>query len=148
MADSSTILLTSNQAGDEIKIDLSVLEVILAIAAEKVDGVAAMRGSLKSGLNWVLGRQDRGKGVAVSVNQDHKIVADVYAYFDAGVNVPKVAAKIQEKLAGQLSQMTDLTLTTINVHVVGLIFPDEKAHVTKVEEDKKELFPESEKDGE
>ncbi|APT14537.1 Asp23/Gls24 family envelope stress response protein [Lactobacillus jensenii] len=148
MADSSTILLTSNQAGDEIKIDLSVLEVILAIAAEKVDGVAAMRGSLKSGLNWVLGRQDRGKGVAVSVNQDHKIVADVYAYFDAGVNVPKVAAKIQEKLAGQLSQMTDLTLTTVNVHVVGLIFPDEKAHVTKVEEDKKELFPESEKDGE
>lgn len=147
MADSSTILLTSNQAGDEIKIDLSVLEVILAIAAEKVDGVAAMRGSLKSGLNWVLGRQDRGKGVAVSVNQDHKIVADVYAYFDAGVNVPKVAAKIQEKLAGQLSQMTDLTLTTVNVHVVGLIFPDEKAHVTKVEEDKKELFPESEKDG-
>lgn len=148
MADSSTILLTSNQAGDELKIDLSVLEVILAIAAEKVDGVAAMRGSLKSGLNWVLGRQDRGKGVAVSVNQDHKIVADVYAYFDAGVNVPKVAAKIQEKLAGQLSQMTDLTLTTVNVHVVGLIFPDEKAHVTKVEEDKKELFPESEKDGE
>lgn len=148
MADSSTILLTSNQAGDEIKIDLSVLEVILAIAAEKVDGVAAMRGSLKSGLNWVLGRQDRGKGVAVSVDQDHKIVADVYAYFDAGVNVPKVAAKIQEKLAGQLSQMTDLTLTTVNVHVVGLIFPDEKAHVTKVEEDKKELFPESEKDGE
>lgn len=147
MADSSTILLTSNQAGDEIKIDLSVLEVILAIAAEKVDGVAAMRGSLKSGLNWVLGRQDRDKGVAVSVNQDHKIVADVYAYFDAGVNVPKVAAKIQEKLAGQLSQMTDLTLTTVNVHVVGLIFPDEKAHVTKVEEDKKELFPESEKDG-
>ncbi|MCZ3621410.1 Asp23/Gls24 family envelope stress response protein [Lactobacillus mulieris] len=148
MADSSTILLTSNQTGDEIKIDLSVLEVILAIAAEKVDGVAAMRGSLKSGLNWVLGRQDRGKGVAVSVDQDHKIIADVYAYFDAGVNVPKVAAKIQEKLAGQLSQMTDLTLTTVNVHVVGLIFPDEKAHVTKVEEDKKELFPESEKDGE
>lgn len=148
MADSSTILLTSNQTGDEIKIDLSVLEVILAIAAEKVDGVAAMRGSLKSGLNWVLGRQDRGKGVAVSVDQNHEIIADVYAYFDAGVNVPKVAAKIQEKLAGQLSQMTDLTLTTVNVHVVGLIFQDEKAHVTKVEEDKKELFPESEKDGE
>lgn len=148
MADSSTILLTSNQTGDEIKIDLSVLEVILAIAAEKVDGVAAMRGSLKSGLNWVLGRQYRGKGVAVSVDQNHEIIADVYAYFDAGVNVPKVAAKIQEKLAGQLSQMTDLTLTTVNVHVVGLIFPDEKAHVTKVEEDKKELFPESEKDGE
>lgn len=148
MADSSTILLTSNQTGDEIKIDLSVLEVILAIAAEKVDGVAAMRGSIKSGLNWVLGRQDRGKGVAVSVDQNHEIIADVYAYFDAGVNVPKVAAKIQEKLAGQLSQMTDLTLTTVNVHVVGLIFPDEKAHVTKVEEDKKELFPESEKDGE
>ncbi|KRL63963.1 Asp23/Gls24 family envelope stress response protein [Lactobacillus psittaci] len=147
MAESSTILLTSNDAGDEIKIDLSVLEIILAIAAQKVDGVAAMRGSLKSGLNWVLGREDRGKGVAVSVDHDQNLVADVYSYFDSGVNVPQVAAKIQASLSKQITQMTDLKLSQINIHVVGLVFPEEKAQLDG-EKDQKELFPKSEKDGE
>ena len=58
MADSSKILLSGEENSEQIKIDPSVLEVILGIAAEKVDGVAGMRGSLKSGLNWVFGRED------------------------------------------------------------------------------------------
>ncbi|MCT7697901.1 MAG: Asp23/Gls24 family envelope stress response protein, partial [Lactobacillus crispatus] len=57
MADSSKILLSGEENSEQIKIDPSVLEVILGIAAEKVDGVAGMRGSLKSGLNWVFGRE-------------------------------------------------------------------------------------------
>ena len=78
MADSSKILLSGEENSEQIKIDPSVLEVILGIAAEKVDGVAGMRGSLRSGLNWVLGREDHGKGVNVKVDEDNKLVADVY----------------------------------------------------------------------
>ena len=44
MADNSTILLSSNDKGDETRVDLGVLEVILGIAARKVDGVSEMRG--------------------------------------------------------------------------------------------------------
>ncbi|NLD06832.1 MAG: Asp23/Gls24 family envelope stress response protein, partial [Lactobacillus sp.] len=40
MADSSKILLSGEENSEQIKIDPSVLEVILGIAAEKVDGVA------------------------------------------------------------------------------------------------------------
>lgn len=126
MADNSTIILTSDDKGDQIKIDVNVLEVLLGIAAQKIDGVAAMRSNIRSGWNWVLGRTDRGKGVEIKVGKDGNIVADVYAYFDAGVNVPDVAATIQKKLSAQLTQMTDLKLTKVNVHVVGLIFPEDK----------------------
>lgn len=35
MADNSTILLSSNDKGDETRVDLGVLEVILGIAARK-----------------------------------------------------------------------------------------------------------------
>ena len=122
MADNSTIVLSGNDEGDQIKIDLQVLEVILGISAQKVDGVAGMRGGLKSGLSRVFGREDRGKGVAVSVDEDGELTADVYVYLKYGVNVPAVAGKI---------------------HVVGLVFPEDEKNF---EDAGQPLFPDQEED--
>ena len=143
MADNSTIVLSGSDDGDQIKIDLTVLEVILGISAKKVDGVAGMRGGLKSGLNWVLGREDRGKGVSVTVDENGDLTADVYVYLKYGVNVPSVAAKIQEALKQQLAQMTDMNLKSINVHVVGLVFPEDEHNF---EDDDQPLFPDQEEE--
>ncbi|CCI85752.1 alkaline shock protein [Lactobacillus pasteurii DSM 23907 = CRBIP 24.76] len=139
MADSSKILLSGEENGEQIKIDPSVLEVILGIAAEKVDGVVGMRGNLTSGIKEALGRTDRGKGVNISIDQDQKLIADVYVYVEAGVNVPAVALKLQKVLKTQLIQMTDLELKAINIHVVGLVFKDSEI---QDENDTTELFPE------
>lgn len=143
MADNSTIVLSGNDDGDQIKIDLTVLEVILGISAKKVDGVAGMRGGLKSGLNRVLGREDRGKGVSVTVDENGDLTADVYVYLKYGVNVPSVATKIQEALKQQLAQMTDMNLKSINVHVVGLVFPEDEHNF---EDDDQPLFPDQEEE--
>ncbi|ADQ61389.1 Asp23/Gls24 family envelope stress response protein [Lactobacillus delbrueckii subsp. lactis] len=143
MADNSTIVLSGNDEGDQIKIDLQVLEVILGISAQKVDGVAGMRAGLKSGLSRVFGREDRGKGVAVSVDEDGELTADVYVYLKYGVNVPAVAGKIQEALKQQLTQMTDMNLKSIDVHVVGLVFPEDEKNFEDADQP---LFPDQEED--
>ena len=143
MADNSTIVLSGNDEGDQIKIDLQVLEVILGISAQKVDGVAGMRGGLKSGLSRVFGREDRGKGVAGSVDEDGELTADVYVYLKYGVNVPAVAGKIQEALKQQLTQMTDMNLKSIDVHVVGLVFPEDEKNFEDADQP---LFPDQEED--
>lgn len=143
MADNSTIVLSGNDEGDQIKIDLQVLEVILGISAQKVDGVAGMRGGLKSGLSRVFGREDRGKGVAVSVDEDGELTADVYVYLKYGVNVPAVAGKIQGALKQQLAQMTDMNLKSIDVHVVGLVFPEDEKNFEDADQP---LFPDQEED--
>ena len=143
MADNSTLVLSGNDEGDQIKIDLQVLEVILGISAQKVDGVAGMRGGLKSGLSRVFGREDRGKGVAVSVDEDGELTADVYVYLKYGVNVPAVAGKIQEALKQQLTQMTDMNLKSIDVHVVGLVFPEDEKNFEDADQP---LFPDQEED--
>ncbi|MGN1406812.1 Asp23/Gls24 family envelope stress response protein [Lactobacillus sp.] len=143
MADNSTIVLSGSEDGDQIKIDLRVLEVILGISAQKVDGVAGMRGGLKSGFNRVFGREDRGKGVDVSVDEDSQLTADVYVYLKYGVNVPAVAGKVQAALQQQLTQMTDMNLKSINVHVVGLVFPEDEKNF---EEASQPLFPDQEED--
>lgn len=143
MADNSTIVLSGSEDGDQIKIDLRVLEVILGISAQKVDGVAGMRGGLKSGFNRVFGREDRGKGVDVSVDEDSQLTADVYVYLKYGVNVPAVAGKVQAALQQQLTQMTDMNLKSINVHIVGLVFPEDEKNF---EEASQPLFPDQEED--
>lgn len=143
MADNSTIVLSGNDEGDQIKIDLQVLEVILGISAQKVDGVAGMCGGLKSGLSRVFGREDRGKGVAVSVDKDGELTADVYVYLKYGINVPAVAGKIQEALKQQLTQMTDMNLKSIDVHVVGLVFPEDEKNFEDADQP---LFPDQEED--
>lgn len=143
MADNSTIVLSGNDEGDQIKIDLQVLEVILGISAQKVDGVAGMRGGLKSSLSRVFGREDRGKGVAVSVDEEGELTADVYVYLKYGVNVPAVAGKIQEALKQQLTQMTDMNLKSIDVHVVGLVFPEDEKNFEDADQP---LFPDQEED--
>lgn len=143
MADNSTIVLSGNDEGDQIKIDLQVLEVILGISAQKVDGVAGMCGGLKSGLSRVFGREDRGKGVAVSVDEDGELTADVYVYLKYGINVPAVAGKIQEALKQQLTQMTDMNLKSIDVHVVGLVFPEDEKNFEDADQP---LFPDQEED--
>ncbi|MDN6029072.1 MAG: Asp23/Gls24 family envelope stress response protein [Lactobacillus sp.] len=142
MADNSKILLSGERADEQIQIDPKVIEVILGIAAEKVDGVAAMRGNFKSSLSRVLGRNDRGKGVDISLDADQALTADIYVYLKSGSNVPVVARKLQRELKEQLRQMTDLVLKNINVHVVGLVFPEEldTPGVTS------ELFPEDKED--
>ncbi|MCT7710956.1 MAG: Asp23/Gls24 family envelope stress response protein, partial [Lactobacillus iners] len=66
MPESSTILLSNNENGDETRVDLGVLEVILGIAAKKVDGVNEMRGSLKSSIDKIFGRSNQGKGVSLT----------------------------------------------------------------------------------
>lgn len=132
MADSSKILLSGEENGEQIKIDPSVLEVILGIAAEKIDGVVSMRESFASGIRHVFGRDDRGEGVNVSVDENHKLIADVYVYLEAGVNVPAVGIELQKVLKQQLMQMTDLELKAINIHVVGLIFPEDEETTTEV----------------
>ncbi|APT17940.1 hypothetical protein FC62_GL000031 [Amylolactobacillus amylotrophicus DSM 20534] len=119
MAENSTIILTNENEDNQIKIDLRVLEVILGIAATKVDGVYEMRGTLANNINKLFGRENHGKGVDLKV-VDNELLADVYAYFKSGVNIPKVALELQKKLQTQLEQMTDLKLKEINIHVVGL----------------------------
>ena len=144
MADNSTILLSSNDKGDETRVDLGVLEVILGIAARKVDGVSEMRGTLKTGINTLFGRSNQGKVVSLSV-EDDKLTADVYAYLDYGVNVPKVCVELQKNLTLQLKQMTDLDLTQINVHVVGLVSETEETE-SEVKADTEALFPDDKED--
>ncbi len=139
MAEDANIVLIGHDSEGTIEIAPEVVEVILGIAAVGVEGVYQMRGTLASSINQLFGRENRGKGVALHLD-DNRLSADVYVYLNYGVSVPKVALDMQETLREQLLFMTDLELTEVNVHVVGVV-PEKVAKI-----DTKDLFEDTEDD--
>ncbi|ETA74829.1 Asp23/Gls24 family envelope stress response protein [Ligilactobacillus equi] len=121
MAEDNYIVLASDEPSlGTVQIAPEVIEVIIGIAARKVDGVYSMRGTLANNFSELFGRQSRGKGV--KLNQDEQgLKVDVYAYLNYGVSVPKVAEQIQEKVKQQVMFMTNLTLDQVDVHVQGVV---------------------------
>lgn len=108
----------------KIEIAPEVLEVISGIAANEVEGVYAMQGTFKSGLNELFGRSSHNKGVYLEVDE-YGLSVDVYCYIKYGVSVPKVAMEMQQKIKEQILFMSDLEVSMVNVHVVGLVTPKE-----------------------
>ena len=104
----------------EIVIAPEVIEVIIGVAASKIEGVHSMRGTIATNMNQLLGRSVHGKGVFLH-NEDDGLKVDIYCYLNYGVVVPKAALMIQEKVKQQVLYMTDISLLEVNIHIVGMV---------------------------
>lgn len=105
----------------KVEISPEVIEVIAAIAASDVEGVAAMRGNFATGVAERLGRKSHRKGVKVDLTE-HGIVLDVYVIVEYGFSIPAVGQEIQMNIRQELQNMTALDVNEINIHVVGIQF--------------------------
>ncbi|WP_294973808.1 Asp23/Gls24 family envelope stress response protein [uncultured Leuconostoc sp.] len=115
------ILATENSdVGGTTQVTPEVIEVVAQIATQEVHGVYSMRGTLSDRFTNAFGSNARGKGVELS-HADEGLVIDVYVFLQYGVVVPKVALEIQHAIQSQISSMTDLQVTQINVHVTGIV---------------------------
>ena len=122
MAENKNLVLSNNdhEIGGEIVVAPEVLEIIVGIAASKVKGVYAMRGNLASNVTELFGGSAHDKGVHLK-NDDGNIKIDLFCYLNYGVSVPKVAMDMQEKVKQQVLYMTDLEISEVNIHVVGVV---------------------------
>ncbi|KRL68374.1 Asp23/Gls24 family envelope stress response protein [Companilactobacillus versmoldensis] len=138
MADQKYVTLQDDgKVNGNVEISHQVIEILLGIATNQVEGVYEMRGTISNRINSLFGRMNHGKGVDV-VFQDGNVTADVFVYLEYGVSIPKVSFEIQRSAIEQLKFMTDIDISQINVHVVGLIAKKSNGDVERVTTDKKE----------
>ena len=142
MVDETSLVLDTDHGLGEIVIAPEVIEVIIGIAASKVDGVYRMQSTFTNNVTELLGRSVHGKGVSLSVDEEAGINVDLHVYFKYGVSVPKVAMEIQKRVKQQVLFMTDIELNEVNVHVIALV--PEKAEAL----DLQELFEDEEAENE
>lgn len=120
MAEETIVLAHPSDISGETRVNTRVLEIIAGLAAQEVEGVARLRGSLSERAQEAFGRRMHGKGVELK-QSEAGLEVNVYVYLNYGVSVPKVAHAIQERVTSQVAAMTELQVTLVNVHVQGVV---------------------------
>ena len=110
------------------KIELApeVIEVIAGIAVTEVEGVAATRGNLATGVAERFGKKVHSKGVKSSFSEDGAIIIDVYCSVKFGHSIPKVAKSVQTQIRQSIFDMTSIETSEVNVHITGVQFDNNK----------------------
>lgn len=105
-----------------------VIQIIAGLATSEVEGVLGMSGSFAGGLTESLtGRKNLAKGVKVQFTEDDRNCSiDVSVVLQFGVSIPDTSFQIQERVKVSVENMTGLTVDTVNVHVVGVVFQSDK----------------------
>lgn len=126
MSENNILEMNKENTGlGKVEIAPEVIEVIAGIAASEVEGVAQMRGNFASGVVERLGKKNHGKGVKVELVEDG-IKVDVYCLMKFGISIPNVAREIQDNIRQALLNMTALEAQEVNIHVVGIMFENQK----------------------
>ncbi len=123
---------TTNAYGS-IKIAEEAVASIVSLAAAQIKGVAAMSGSMASGLTEKLGKKNLTKGVKVEITEQDVVVA-LNIFVEYGVKIPKLALEIQNEVRDTVQTMTGLKVKEVNIYVQGISFE----HVEAVDETENE----------
>ena len=103
----------------EVKIADEVVEIIAALAATEVEGVASMAGNITNELISRLGMKNLSKGVKVDVLEG-VVTVSLALNMKYNYSIMDVSAKVQEKVKSAVENMTGLEVADVNVKVAGV----------------------------
>ncbi|MDO4719682.1 MAG: Asp23/Gls24 family envelope stress response protein [Peptostreptococcaceae bacterium] len=116
----------NNKDFGQVKISEDVIATIASLATCEVEGVSQMLGSFTGNLSEILGKKNFSKGVKVQVT-DNQVDIDAHVYIEYGSIIPKISEKIQENVKNTVENMTGLKVSSVNVHVQGIVTKQEKS---------------------
>lgn len=111
----------SNELLGRVDIAPEVIQLIAGLAAQEVNGVAAIKGGVVGDLNQLLGRKNLRQGVKVELGE--KIKIDIAVIVHSGQHLVEVGKQVQIQAKQKVEEMTGLTIDTVTVRIVGLKFP-------------------------
>ena len=117
---------SKEHAEGTVKISDEVIAVCAVNATLKTEGVAGLAGGISNTLSKsLLGKELLSKGVRVS-QSDGVVQIDVFINVKYHARIPAVAWDIQENVRNEVRSMTDIDVTSVNIHVQGVEIPSEE----------------------
>ncbi len=102
----------------EVQIASEVVTAIAGISAAEIEGVETPNGVVTGKF-----AKNPSKGVKVNI-EGNKVTLDVIVNVKFGYSIPKVSAKIQDKVSQAINNMTGLEVANVNVRVAGIASAD------------------------
>lgn len=119
MADDRKVFKIKEDTLGEVRIADEVVAIIAGLAATEVEGVASMAGNITNELVSKLGMKNLSKGVKVDVGEE-SVAVDVALNIAYGYSIPKVSAKVQEKIKTAIETMTGLDVEGVNIRIASV----------------------------
>ena len=104
----------------ELTYEDKVIQKIIGLSLEKVDGLLAVDGGFFSNLaDKIVNTDNVANGVNVEVGKE-QVAVDLNVVVEYQKNVPDLYKHIKEVVAEQVSKITDLEVVEVNVNVVDI----------------------------
>ena len=104
----------------ELTYEDKVIQKIIGLSLEKVDGLLAVDGGFFSNLtDKIINTDNVANGVNVEVGKE-QVAVDLNVVVEYQKNVPELYKHIKEVVASQVSKITDLEVIEVNVNVVDI----------------------------
>ena len=104
----------------ELTYEDKVIQKIIGLSLEKVDGLLAVDGGFFSNLtDKIINTDHVGNGVNVEVGKE-QVAVDLNVVVEYQKNVPDLYKHIKEVVVEQVSKITDLEVVEVNVNVVDI----------------------------
>ena len=115
----------SNQRNvDGMSLAPGVVETIISIAANEVEGVASVGSYATSGLRSMLAAKPSTSGIETSVNDEGQLEVVLHIEVYYGQVLPDLAAKLREAVADALLVQVGVEVASVDVYVDGIQFSD------------------------
>lgn len=112
--------INSNQHG-RVSYNKSILLSIINLAAKEISGVAGLCTNFGGSKLGKLFSTNYYEGVKI-VYSNEGLIINIYINVYANTCVADVACKVQENIKNSITSMTESTVKSINVHVMGIEF--------------------------
>lgn len=127
---------TQKDIKGKLSFDDKVIQKIVGLALENVDGLLSVEGGFFSNLTGkIINTDDATKGVDVEVGET-QVAVDLKIITEYRKHIPEIYKEIKRVISEEVSRMTDLTVVEVNVFVVDIKTKEQQKADDKTVQDK------------
>lgn len=109
---------------DGMAIAPGVIETIVSIAANEVDGVASIGSAGVGGLRTMFAAKPVTQGIEISVDENDKLHVSVRLDVYYGFVLPDVAAAVREAVSDAVASQVGIAVGSVDVYIDGIQFAE------------------------
>lgn len=123
-----------SESTGNIKISEEVVVTIASVAVAEIEGISGTGAGIVEGIARKFVKKPVSGGIKVSM-AENEVTIDINVIVNYGVRIPEVAWNVQDAVKKEVELMTGLTVTKVNVRVVGIDVPQDEEIDAKEAED-------------
>ncbi len=112
----------TEEIAQNMKIAPGVVETIISITANEMDGVASVGSFSTSGLRSVFGSRPSTTGIATQFDDDGKIEITLHIEVYYGFVLPELAEKLRQAISDALLVQVGIEVSKVDIFIDGIQF--------------------------